>query len=252
MNAAWNQMTKLPFYHSFWNRTSQPPLELAKELVDIFKPVKMGKVFFCTTGSEANDTQVKLVWYYNNALGRADKKKFIARQKSYHGSTLSAASLSGLTPLHTGFDLPASFVLHTDCPHYWRYHLPDESEEEFSSRLADNLEKMILKEGPETIAAFIAEPLMGAGGVIPPPATYWEKVQPILKKYDILLIADEVILQNITLIGRCKTFAVDYKFTCSQLKNLCCPWISRSSVHSEDLEQCLLVRSIILNRTLSL
>jgi 4-aminobutyrate--pyruvate transaminase len=197
MNAAWNQMTKLPFYHSFWNRTSQPPLDLAKELIDTFKPVKMGKVFFCTTGSEANDTQVKLVWYYNNALGREKKKKIIARHKSYHGSTLSAASLSGLTPLHTGFDLPASFVLHTDCPHYWRYHLPNESEEEYSSRLADNLEKLILKEGPETIAAFIAEPLMGAGGVIPPPATYWDKVQPILKKYDILLIADEVKLDNI-------------------------------------------------------
>ncbi|KAG0594533.1 hypothetical protein M758_UG086200 [Ceratodon purpureus] len=193
MNAAWNQMTKLPFYHSFWNRTSQPPLDLAKELIDMFKPVKMGKVFFCCTGSEANDTQVKLVWYYNNALGREKKKKIIAREKSYHGSTLSAASLSGLTPLHTGFDLPASFVLHTDCAHYWRYHLPNESEEQYSSRLADNLEKLILKEGPETIAAFIAEPLMGAGGVIPPPATYWDKIQPILKKYDILLIADEVI-----------------------------------------------------------
>ncbi|XP_024379449.1 vanillin aminotransferase isoform X2 [Physcomitrium patens] len=193
MNAAWNQMTQLPFYHSFWNRTSQPPLDLAKELIDIFKPVKMGKVFFCNTGSEANDTQVKLAWYYNNALGREKKKKIISRHSSYHGSTMSAASLSGLTPLHTGFDLPASYVLHTDCAHYWRYHLPNESEEDYSSRLADNLEKLILKEGPDTIAAFIAEPLMGAGGVIPPPATYWDKIQPILKKYDVLLIADEVI-----------------------------------------------------------
>ncbi|GMP51942.1 hypothetical protein CsSME_00017968 [Camellia sinensis var. sinensis] len=153
----------------------------------------MAKVFFTNSGSEANDTQVKLVWYYNNALGRPNKKKFIARSKAYHGSTLIAASLSGLTPLHQKFDLPAPFVLHTDCPHYWRYHLPGETEEEFSTRLANNLENLILKEGPETIAAFIAEPVMGAGGVILPPATYFEKIQAVVKKYDILFIADEVI-----------------------------------------------------------
>nr|GLL36062.1 gamma aminobutyrate transaminase 1, mitochondrial-like [Ipomoea trifida] len=153
----------------------------------------MGKAFFTNSGSEANDTQVKLVWYYNNALGRPNKKKFIARAKSYHGSTLIAASLSGLPALHHKFDLPAPFVLHTDCPHYWRYHLPGETEEEFSTRLANNLENLILKEGPETIAAFIAEPVMGAGGVIPPPATYFDKIQAIVKKYDILFIADEVI-----------------------------------------------------------
>ncbi|CAK9256556.1 unnamed protein product [Sphagnum jensenii] len=193
VNAANRQLTTLPFYHSFWNRTSQPPLDLAKALIELFTPVKLGKVFFCNSGSEANDTQVKLVWYYNNALGRTQKKKFISRLKSYHGSTLIAASLSGLTPLHQGFDLPVDFVLNTDCPNYWRYHLPNETEEEYSTRLAENLEKLILKEGPETIAAFIGEPLMGAGGVIPPPATYWDKIQSILKKYDILLIADEVI-----------------------------------------------------------
>ncbi|MQL41545.1 aminotransferase class III-fold pyridoxal phosphate-dependent enzyme, partial [Escherichia coli] len=117
------------------------------------------------------------------------KKKFIARAKSYHGSTLIAASLSGLPALHQKFDLPAPFVLHTDCPHYWRYHLPGETEEEFSTRLANNLEELILKEGPETIAAFIAEPVMGAGGVIPPPSTYFEKIQAVVKKYDILFIA---------------------------------------------------------------
>ncbi|KAL9296227.1 hypothetical protein ACSQ67_022123 [Phaseolus vulgaris] len=154
---------------------------------------KNGKSFFVNSGSEANDTQVKLVWYYNNALGRPDKKKFIARAKSYHGSTLIAASLSGLPALHQKFDLPAPFVLHTDCPHYWRHHLPGETEEEFSTRLANNLEQLILKEGPDTIAAFIAEPVMGAGGVIPPPSTYFEKVQAVVKKYDILFIADEVI-----------------------------------------------------------
>ncbi|XP_023551964.1 gamma aminobutyrate transaminase 1, mitochondrial-like isoform X1 [Cucurbita pepo subsp. pepo] len=193
VEAATKQLNVLPFYHSFWNRTTRPSLELAKELLEMFTARKMGKVFFTNSGSEANDTQVKLVWYYNNALGRPDKKKFIARSKAYHGSTLISASLTGLPAMHQKFDIPAPFVLHTDCPHYWRYHLPGETEEEFSTRLAKNLEDLILKEGPETIAAFIAEPVMGAGGVIPPPATYFEKIQPVLKKYDILFIADEVI-----------------------------------------------------------
>ncbi|KAK9196430.1 hypothetical protein WN943_004558 [Citrus x changshan-huyou] len=191
--AATAQLNTLPFYHSFWNRTTKPSLDLAKELLEMFTASKMAKVFFTNSGSEANDTQVKLVWYYNNALGKPNKKKFIARQKSYHGSTLIAASLSGLPALHQKFDLPAPFVLHTDCPHYWRYAHPGETEEEYSTRLAKNLEDLILKEGPETIAAFIAEPVMGAGGVIPPPATYFEKVQAVVKKYDILFIADEVI-----------------------------------------------------------
>ncbi|XP_041995211.1 gamma aminobutyrate transaminase 3, chloroplastic isoform X2 [Salvia splendens] len=193
VEAAVKQLNTLPFYHSFWNRTTKPALDLASELLEIFTARKMAKAFFTNSGSEANDTQVKLVWYYNNALGRLDKKKFIARSKSYHGSTLIAASLSGLPALHQKFDLPAPFILHTDCPHYWRFHQQGESEEEFSTRLAKNLENLILKEGPDTIAAFIAEPILGAGGVILPPATYFEKVQAVLKKYDILLIADEVI-----------------------------------------------------------
>lgn len=161
----------------------------------------MSKVFFTNSGSEANDSQVKLVWYYNNALGRPNKKKFIARSKAYHGSTLISASLTGLPALHQKFDLPVPFVLHTDCPHYWRYHLPGETEEEYATRLANNLENLILKEGPETIAAFIAEPVMGAGGVIPPPKTYFDKIQAVVKKYDILFIADEVI----TAFGRLGT-----------------------------------------------
>lgn len=199
--AATAQLNKLPFYHSFWNRTTKPSLDLAKELLEIFTAKKMGKVFFTNSGSEANDSQVKLVWYYNNALGRPNKKKFIARTKSYHGSTLIAASLSGLPALHQKFDLPAPFVLHTDCPHYWRFHLPGETEEDFATRLANNLENLILKEGPDTIAAFIAEPVMGAGGVIPPPKTYFEKIQAVVKKYDILFVADEVI----TAFGRLGT-----------------------------------------------
>ncbi|PNY16827.1 gamma aminobutyrate transaminase mitochondrial-like, partial [Trifolium pratense] len=193
VDAATAQLKKLPFYHSFWNRTTKPSLDLATELLQFFTARKMAKAFFVNGGSDANDTQVKIVWYYYNALGRPNKKKFIARSKSYHGSTLIAASLSGLPALHQMFDLPAPFVLHIDCPHYWRFHLPGETEEEFSTRLANNLEELILKEGPETIAAFIAEPVMGAGGVILPPATYFDKIQAVVKKYDILFIADEVI-----------------------------------------------------------
>ncbi|KAG0477363.1 hypothetical protein HPP92_014204 [Vanilla planifolia] len=215
--AATKQLNTLPFYHSFWNRTTKPSLDLAKELLEMFTARKMGKVFFTNSGSEANDTQVKLVWYYNNALGRPNKKKFIARSKSYHGSTLVAASLSGLPALHQKFDLPVSFVLHTDCPHYWRFHLPGETEEEFSTRLANNLENLIVKEGPETIAAFIAEPVMGAGGVIPPPKTYFEKIQAVVKKYDILFIADEVI----TAFGRLGTmFGSDKYNICPDLVSI--------------------------------
>lgn len=201
VKAATDQLNKLPFYHSFWNRTTKPTLDLADDLLSMFTANKMGKAFFTNSGSEANDSQVKLVWYYNNALGRPNKKKFIARTKAYHGSTLISASLTGLPALHQKFDLPAPFVLHTDCPHYWRFHLPGETEEEFATRLAKNLEDLILKEGPETIAAFIAEPVMGAGGVIPPPKTYFDKVQAVVKKYDILFIVDEVI----TAFGRLGT-----------------------------------------------
>ncbi|KAL3692599.1 hypothetical protein R1sor_006250 [Riccia sorocarpa] len=203
VDAATKQLSVLPFYHSFWNRTTEPSLKLAEELVDLFKPVKMAKVFYTNSGSEANDTQVKIIWYYNNHRGKPKKKKFIAREKAYHGSTLVTASLSGLSNLQNGFDLPDAFpyVLRAECPHYWRNHLPGESEEEYATRLADNLEKLILKEDPETIAAFFAEPVMGAGGVMPPPATYFEKVQAVLKKYDILFVADEVV----TAFGRLGT-----------------------------------------------
>ncbi|KAG8043471.1 hypothetical protein GUJ93_ZPchr0458g22641 [Zizania palustris] len=193
IKAATDQLNKLPFYHSFWNSSSRPPLDLADELISMFTAREMGRVLFTNSGSEANDSLVKLVWYYNNALGRPNKKKIIARSQAYHGSTLISASLSGLPVMHHKFDLPAPSVLHTDCPHYWRFHLPGESEEEFATRLANNLEGLILREGPETVAAFIAEPVIGAGGVIPPPKTYFDKIQAVIRKYDILFIADEVI-----------------------------------------------------------
>ncbi|UEM19351.1 aspartate aminotransferase family protein [Skermanella mucosa] len=192
VEAATRQMRKLPFYHAFGHKAHDPGIDLAEALIRI-APVPMSKVFFTNSGSEANDTVVKLVWYYNNALGRPNKKKIIARQKGYHGVTVAAASLTGLPHLHRDFDLPIAGILHTDCPHFYRYGEEGETEEDFATRLADQLEQLILAEGPDTIAAFIAEPVMGAGGVIVPPATYFDRIQPVLKRYDILFIADEVI-----------------------------------------------------------
>ncbi|KLN60544.1 aminotransferase [Kiloniella spongiae] len=192
IEAANKQMKQLPYYHSFTHKTPIPPIELSEKLLSM-APVPMSKVFFANSGSEANDTVVKLVWYYNNAIGRPEKKKIISRIKGYHGVTVASASMTGLPANHTDFDLPIDNILHTSCPHYWRFGQGGESEDDFSTRMADDLEKMILDEGPETIAAFIGEPVMGAGGVIIPPKDYWAKIQAVLKKYDILLIADEVI-----------------------------------------------------------
>jgi 4-aminobutyrate--pyruvate transaminase len=153
----------------------------------------MSKVFLVNSGSEANDTVVKLVWYYNNARGRPAKKKIISRIKAYHGVTVASGSLTGIPLNHRDFDLPIANFLHTDCPHHYRFGEPGESEEAFASRLAESLERLIVSEGPDTVAAFIAEPVMGAGGVIPPPASYFEKVQAVLRRHDVLMVADEVI-----------------------------------------------------------
>lgn len=190
--AAYKQMCDLPFYHAFSGKVPAITTELAERLIGL-APAGMRKVFFANSGSEANETAIKLVWYMNNALGRPRKKKIISRQRAYHGMTVAAASLTGLAFAHTDFDLPIARFLHTDCPHYYRGAKPGESEEAFAARLADNLEQLILREDPDTVAAFFAEPVMGAGGVIVPPATYFDRVQPILKKYDILFVADEVI-----------------------------------------------------------
>ncbi len=190
--AATRQMKKLPYYHQFAHKSTEVGVELAEKLLAM-APVPMSKVLFANSGSEANDTAVKLIWYYNNALGRPEKKKIISRLKAYHGVTVAAASLTGLPNNHRDFDLPIARILHTDCPHHYRYAEPGESEKDFATRMAESLEALILEEGPETIAAFFAEPVMGAGGVIVPPATYFKKIQKVLKKYDVLLIADEVI-----------------------------------------------------------
>ena len=190
--AAKDQLDKLPYYHLFGGRTHEPAIELAEKIKDLL-PVPMSRVFYCSSGSEANDTQVKLTWYMNNALGKQAKKKFISRKKGYHGVTLVAASMTGLPLNHGSFDLPFDFVKHTSTPHFWREGRDGETEEEFSKRMADDLEQMILAEGPDTVASFIAEPVMGAGGVIVPPKGYFEEIGKVLAKYDVRMVADEVI-----------------------------------------------------------
>lgn len=192
IEAATRQMKALPFYHSFAHTANIPSIELSEKLVSI-SPVPMSKVFFASSGSEANDTAIKMIWYYQNAMGKPKKKKIISRERAYHGVTVASASLTGLPYLHTEFDLPIQSILHTDCPGFYRYGKPGETEEEFVGRCVANLEELILREGPDTIAAFFAEPVQVSGGVILPPAGYFEKVQAILNKYDILFVADEVI-----------------------------------------------------------
>ncbi len=190
--AAYRQLNRLPYYHQFGGKANDVAIALAERLVRLM-PVPMSKVFFNNSGSEANESAVKLVWYYNNARGRHRKKKIIARQRAYHGTTMVAASLTGLHASHRDFDLPIPQVRHTDCPYFYRYAKPGESEEDFATRLAAGLDQQIEREDPQTVAAFIAEPVMGAGGVIVPPNTYFDKIQAVLRKHDVLLIADEVI-----------------------------------------------------------
>ena len=192
VEAAREQMSKLSFTHLFGGRSHEPAIALAEKIKEI-APLPVSKVFFTSSGSEANDTQIKLAWYYNNARGKPRKKKIISRIRGYHGVTVATASLTGLPVFHADFDLPMARVLHADCPHHWRHGEPGESEEAFATRLAANLEALIEREDPETIAAFIAEPVQGAGGVIVPPRTYFEKIQAILARHDIAFIADEVI-----------------------------------------------------------
>lgn len=192
VEAAARQMAKLPYYHTFTLRSHGPSIDLAEKLIQM-APVPMSKAYFTNSGSEANDTAMKMVWYRSNALGKPEKKKIISRIKGYHGVTIASASLTGLPNNHRSFDLPLAGVFHTTCPHYRAFKQENETESAFVERCAKDLEDLILKEGPETVAAFIGEPVMGAGGVIVPPAGYWDAIQKVLRKYDILLIADEVI-----------------------------------------------------------
>ncbi len=190
--AAADQFAALPYSHTFAHRSTEPVIALADKLLEI-APEPMTKAFFLSSGSEAIDAMIRFTWYYNNGRGLPEKKKIISRKRGYHGVTVAGGSLTAIPLMQNDFDLPLDRMIHTDTAGYYRYGRTGESEEEFATRLADNLEKLILSEGPETVAAFVAEPVMGAGGVMTPPATYFKKVQAVLKKYDVLMVADEVI-----------------------------------------------------------
>jgi L-2,4-diaminobutyrate transaminase len=186
------QAHALAYYHTYAAHTTEELAVLGQRLVRM-APGKMSKVFFGMSGSDANETQAKLVWYYNNLLGRPKKKKIIARERGYHGCTVVAGSMTGMSFYHDHMDLPLAGILHTGVPHYYWGAEPGESEEAFSKRRAAELDALIVREGPDTVAAFIAEPVLGTGGLTPPPKGYWREIQQVLKRYDVLLIADEVI-----------------------------------------------------------
>ncbi len=192
VSAAASAMRKLSFTSTFGGKSHDGVIELSEKLKEI-SPVPASKILFGASGSEANDMQVKLTWYYNNARGLPKKKKIVSRLRGYHGVTVASGSLTGLPMVHTDFDLPIANILHTSCPHYYRGGEAGETEEQFSSRMAQDLDDLIQREGPETIAAFIAEPVMGAGGVVVPSAGYFEKISAVLEKYDVRFITDEVI-----------------------------------------------------------
>jgi len=187
-----DQTRRLSYYHTFSSMANDVSTILAERLVTM-APVPMSRVFFGNSGSDANDTQIKIVWYYNNILGRPEKKKIISRNRGYHGVTVATGGLTGLDNLHDGFDLPLPMIRHVRAPHRLWEAQPGMSDAEFSGLLAGELEELILAEGPETVAAFIAEPIQAAGGVIVPPAGYFQAISEVLRRYDVLLIADEVV-----------------------------------------------------------
>ncbi|ENB9663449.1 MULTISPECIES: aspartate aminotransferase family protein [Pseudomonas] len=186
------QAHKLAYYHTYAAHTTDELARLSDRLVNM-APGKMSKVFYGLSGSDANETQAKLVWYYNNLRGLPKKKKIISRERGYHGCSVVSGSMTGMSFYHDYMDLPVSGILRTGAAHHYWGAEPGETEQQFSRRRANELEELILREGPDTIGAFIAEPVLGTGGITPPPAGYWAAIQPVLKKYDILLIADEVI-----------------------------------------------------------
>lgn len=192
--AIYEQAMKLSYYHTYVGHSNEPQIELSEKVLELAGP-GMSKVYYGMSGSDANETQLKIVRYYNNVLGRPQKKKVISRMRGYHGSGIASGSLTGLKAFHDHFDLPIETIRHTEAPYY--YHRAAEqqgmTEREFSAYCAQKLEEMILAEGPETVAAFIGEPVLGTGGIVPPPEGYWEAIQAVLAKYDVLLIADEVV-----------------------------------------------------------
>ncbi|WP_432696960.1 aspartate aminotransferase family protein [Marinobacterium sp. YM272] len=192
IDAISKQANELAYYHAYVGHGTEASITLSKMILDR-APDHMSKVYYGLSGSDANETNIKVVWYYNNVLGRPQKKKIISRWRGYHGSGLMSGSLTGLHLFHKQFDLPLSQVVHTEAPYYYGRQDDNMSEEEFSAHCANELEKLIEKEGADTIAAFIGEPALGTGGLIPPPKGYWDAIQKVLNKYDILLIADEVV-----------------------------------------------------------
>ena len=186
------QAKELAYYHAYVGHGTEASITLARMIIER-APSHMSRVYFGLSGSDANETNIKLIWYYNNILGRPEKKKIISRWRGYHGSGVMTGSLTGLSLFHAHFDLPRAPILHTEAPYYFRREDRSMSEEQFSAHCAAKLEEMILAEGPETVAAFIGEPILGTGGIVPPPKGYWAAIQAVLKKYDILLVADEVV-----------------------------------------------------------
>lgn len=191
--AMYEQAKRLAYYHTYVGYSTDTIIELSRRIITEWAPSGMKKVYYGMSGSDANETQIKLVWYYNNVLGRPNKKKIISRDRGYHGSGIVTGSMTGLSGFHQCFDLPIERVKHTICPHWYRRAPQGMDDAAFSQYCADKLEEMILAEGPDTVAAFIGEPVLGTGGIVPPPVGYWQAVQPVLKKYDILLIVDEVV-----------------------------------------------------------
>jgi L-2,4-diaminobutyrate transaminase len=194
------QARELAYYHSYVGHGTEVSITLARMVLER-APANMSKVYFGLSGSDANETNIKMVWYYNNILGRPEKKKIISRWRGYHGSGIMTGSLTGLAGFHNKFDLPRAPILHTEAPYYFRRPQLDMSEAQFVAHCVAELEALIEREGADTIAAFIGEPVLGTGGLVPPPAGYWQAIQQVLKKHDILLIADEVV----TAFGRLGT-----------------------------------------------
>ncbi|SFU04976.1 aspartate aminotransferase family protein [Sedimentitalea nanhaiensis] len=186
------QARELAYYHAYVGHGTEASIRLAKMILDR-APKGMSKVYFGLSGSDANETNIKLIWYYNNILGRPEKKKIISRWRGYHGSGLMTGSLTGLELFHRKFDLPLTQVVHTEAPYYYRRRDADMGEQAFTAHLAAELEALIEREGADTIAAFIGEPVLGTGGIVPPPAGYWQAIQAVLDRHDILLVADEVV-----------------------------------------------------------
>lgn len=191
-DAIHREALKIAYYHAYAGHSNEPAIELSQRVLSM-TPGQMQRIYYGLSGSDANETQLKIVWYYNNVLGRPRKKKIISRWRGYHGGTVMAGGLTGLEVFHRAFDLPQGPILHTSAPHYFWNAEPGMTEREFSRRCAQELEALILREGADTVAAFIGEPVLGTGGLIPPPQGYWEEIQQVLRRHDVLLIADEVV-----------------------------------------------------------